>query len=371
MNTTTRTPTRGDEIARARTGSTAAPQTQTAIARATTELPAWASEVVGPYLAKPDQFNLVMPAIPVNAGLGFGFVPTLWVVKVDTDPTHQEIYKVGSVQGADRFALGKSALDKLGSAAGINFNTFRTDDRRNPRRCEFACVATMKNESGAWVQRQYTKELDLDAFTDARRIEKAKWEKDATKLETELAAEMGQIRKHMAARCETGAILRAVRGLLGIRSQWTVQELAKPFVVFRVDFRPDASDKDTKAALIAHGLATAPLLYGRPPETRQVEMRSAEVEPLADDVEEDEAVFAPGADPPTGAADTTGSLFAEGKPNGGGAPAVEQDWLGMLAEGCRVLGLTSAQKNQLVRENDNDFEKAYHALSNLANERAK
>jgi hypothetical protein len=77
-----------------------------------------------------------------------------------------------------------------------------------------------------------------------------------------IASQMIQWRKNKLMRTETGARLRVIRGLLGIRLQYTQAELALPFAVPRIDFTPDMDDPIVRKAMLAKGFRSQDALYG-------------------------------------------------------------------------------------------------------------
>ena len=64
------------------------------------------------------------------------------------------------------------------------------------------------------------------------------------------------LRKNAPQKALTGAILRVVRALIGMKGQYTKEELMKPFVVARVSFSPDYSDPEVRRAMLEQGLAS-------------------------------------------------------------------------------------------------------------------
>lgn len=68
--------------------------------------------------------------------------------------------------------------------------------------------------------------------------------------------------EHMAAQCETKALLRALRAGLGIKGSYTKAELQKPFAVALVVI--NATDPELKAALIQRYAAGKDALFGAP-----------------------------------------------------------------------------------------------------------
>ena len=65
---------------------------------------------------------------------------------------------------------------------------------------------------------------------------------------------MTLLRKTAAEKAMTGAILRVVRALIGMKGQYTKTELTKPFVVSRVTFSPDYSDPEVRRAMLDQGM---------------------------------------------------------------------------------------------------------------------
>lgn len=82
--------------------------------------------------------------------------------------------------------------------------------------------------------------------------------------------------EHMAAQCETKALLRALRAGLGIKGSYTREELRKPFAVALVVL--NTTDPELKSALIRRYAAGADALFGAPPTTGQ--LTSGEVHAL-------------------------------------------------------------------------------------------
>lgn len=73
---------------------------------------------------------------------------------------------------------------------------------------------------------------------------------------------MAQLRKTASEKAQTGAVLRVIRALLGIKGAYTKAELKKPFVVQTVTFLPDYNDPFVKKAMIQQGLMSMNNLFG-------------------------------------------------------------------------------------------------------------
>lgn len=224
------------------------------------------------------------------------------VVYVDPDPAHGEVWPVGKREVGGRwvqmYALAKSALQKIGVAAGIIWDprhTRRLDDHSDPDYVEFQAVGLYRGPDGQWRVIQGTKELDLRVIEEEVRDEQ--WTKlqdpnfklppkysymegkpKEEILEFLVRREMLQWRKHKVARAETGAMLRALRSI-GIKSAYTEEELGKPFVFVRVDYAPDWEREDVKKIAEKAHRAAIRELYG-PPEGITPEEEKEEDEAL-------------------------------------------------------------------------------------------
>lgn len=69
-------------------------------------------------------------------------------------------------------------------------------------------------------------------------------------------------RKHKIKLAEAGAMNRVVRMLLGLKAGYTKQELAKPFVVARIVFKPDYSDPQIRKIMVEQSIKSLTSVYG-------------------------------------------------------------------------------------------------------------
>lgn len=333
-------------------------QQQTTALEKARELPEWALPVVGPF-ADPSRFELLLPALPVNSTLGFGHVPSISLVHVSPNPLDGEVFKVGwRPEGGDLFAYSKPALSKMAGAAGITINTQRVDRGTNRDYCEVKAVGMMKNESGQAILRSATKGFDMeDVAAEAWRNRVARNDKaDAKKKKTEAqmkqdhAAEMTAFRKHLLRRTEAGAITAVIRDLLGIKGAQTREQIAKPKVILRVDFRPDASDPLVKRFLLERADAATMALYGiGHGEPTKQHLGMAEI------VHEDEpAGNLPAAEATAAAAPAEPEVAAE-------------DMTRRVFEGFDALGLDLGARAEILTKSAGDMRKAYDLLNEIAN----
>jgi hypothetical protein len=107
----------------------------------------------------------------------------------------------------------------------------------------------------------------------------------ARAIDDRIRPQMIQWRKNKMMRAETGARLRVIRGLLGIRMQYTEAELRLPFVVPRIDLVLPTDDPDVKRILVAKASASMGGMYGRQaivhiPDDAHVQEAPADDEPI-------------------------------------------------------------------------------------------
>lgn len=363
------------------------------------EMPEWLAGPLGEYLNNAT-FEVLLPSVPVNARLGYGHQVAVSVVQISANPDDKEVFKVGSRKEGggyiDVYAYSKVGLEKMAEAAGIQVRTERADDRRNPDRCEVVAYAIMRGSNGQPLIRTARKEFYVPAVAEEawnnriknRETAKAKgWEagkKTDDDLRVDHQAEMSTFRKHLLARTETGAVLRAIRSLLAIKSGLTAQQVARPKVVARVEFNPDTTnDPIAQRFLLEQGARSTLALFGPGPSSPGTVSGAVVIEELP---------AHPGADPEDrlggGTVDeeevaepeALGTAAAAGLPQAelgldGSSPntgsATEPDYLTLVAEGCRNLGLDSMAQAALLRKHQYNFAAVYAELSATANARAE
>jgi hypothetical protein len=131
----------------------------------------------------------------------------------------------------------------------------------------------VRNFDGSWRTIQAHKELDLrdgSALIEDILAREAKKQQDqgANYKGDGGKKEIAGKRLHILSLCETEARLRAVRSL-GLRTGYTRDELAKPFVIAQVSFDGYSEDPEARAqfreGIMANFLGSSRALYGKPP----------------------------------------------------------------------------------------------------------
>lgn len=199
------------------------------------------------------------------------------IIVVNTTAAAKEVYNTGT-NNSLAYALSKTAILKIASAAGIQIDpslTKRLDDRKDKRYCAYQAAVVYTKPDGSRVGFKAEKTYDLDiieekitaAKEDQRDGQYSKpYMREAGWVEKQTKKEMLQIREHMTSLCETKALLRAIRGVLALKTSYTAEELAQPFVVTRVTFKLDYSDPATKARILDAALGSTNSLYGQQPQ---------------------------------------------------------------------------------------------------------
>jgi len=181
---------------------------------------------------------------------------------------------------ATKFSISKTGLMKLSHAAGLQWNwqeTKRIDPMTNPDYVAYQAVGALQRGDGRWLPFKASYEVDLRVTEEELRqgaegrakamrgkgqLKNDNDEKDW--IDSYVRKELLRARKHKLRKAETGAILAAVRALLGIRSTYNRQDLEKPFVVPRVVFKPDLTDPDIRKAVILGSMKSVAETFGGP-----------------------------------------------------------------------------------------------------------
>lgn len=212
---------------------------------------------------KREQYNVLVPTARLQQISPFHQL-RVEEVQIDPNPAAGDVYKVGSTKVGDRWqdvlALSKTALLRLAAAAGIVWNWHDTKVLSASRDyVRYQAVGAIRKSSGEWIPIKATKEIDLSVVEEELRQPGRDGEAPS---EAKLSAAMIQWRKNKLMRAETGAMLRVVRALLSIKHQYSPAELARPFVVPRVDFAPDPSDPTVRRMMLEQGARAMGELFG-------------------------------------------------------------------------------------------------------------
>lgn len=208
------------------------------------------------------------------------------VVQINPDPNAGDVFNVGRRYNEskkayeDLFSLAKPALMRIAAAAGIVWNWRESGPQILQKDyVVYRAVGALRLPDGSWQPIVATKEIDLTVIeeeTYEANLKKAlEYASDPKKrgylkgmapeqwAQAQTKAALIQWRKNKLMRAETGAMLRVIRAALGMKSQYTREELEKPFIVPRIDFSPDYSDPEVRKVLIEHGVGAMAQLFGQ------------------------------------------------------------------------------------------------------------
>ena len=221
--------------------------------------------------------NILMPSIKIE-GLSEFHAPVIETVMLSANLNDGDVYPHSNEedQSKQKFRLTKQALMKLSVCAGIIWSvseTRRVDDGRNRDYCCYQAVGGVKKADGTPVFFKAQYDMDFEVLEDELRElylskTKSKYMRDKSDKEKTdyvdfcLRRDVLQKRKHKIKLCEAGAMNRVIREILALKNAYTAVELSKPFVMARIVFRPDYSDKEVKAKMHEAYIQSMTGIYG-------------------------------------------------------------------------------------------------------------
>lgn len=258
------------------------------------------------------------------------FIPE--IPKYHTVAVDQVVLSSDTIEGdvypqQNKLALTRQGLMKLANAAGMIWDPNRSrrlDDRTDKDYVVYQSVGGFEKLDGTPLFMKAEYDLDFEVIRDeieegyeAKRNKDwvtGKYKKDwFIKMSDEqkeafvqkcIRRDVLQKRKHKIKLAETGAMTRVIRGLLNLKSAYTVPELKKPFIVVRLVFQPDYDDPETKSRMAAAAVGAVAGVFGPaatqpalPPAAQGSPVTEAEITeaPPVDDVPPEE--IPTGADP--------------------------------------------------------------------------
>lgn len=235
------------------------------------------------------------------------------LIHVDTSEQASQIFKVGTKcvrngnqdQWIELYSLTKPFLQRLATEAGIQFTPGAGDvvkmDENTWKASAFGALklpdGTVRTSSNFKVIDLLTEEKkyrisyedkSINGIEDYRTAKAAsekycgEWvdagkkndkgypikafiiaEKDRGKyVERSLLDAMSQLRANAPQKAATGAILRVIRDLTGVKGTYTMEELKKPFAVARMSFSPDYNDPAVKQMMLQQCMQSVGNLFG-------------------------------------------------------------------------------------------------------------
>lgn len=224
--------------------------------------------------------NLLMPSTQIE-GLSEFHAPVIETVTLSPNPQDGDVYPHSDEedQAKQKFRLTKQALMKLSVCAGIIWSvseTRRVDDGHDRNYVCYQAVGGLKKADGTPIFFKAQYDMDFEVVEAELRAQyelktkaiRADWmakksaKEKAEYIEFCVTRDMLQKRKHKLKLAEAGAMNRVVREILGLKNTYTAGELAKPYAMVRIVFRPDYNDKDVKAKMIDAHIKAMTGIYG-------------------------------------------------------------------------------------------------------------
>lgn len=249
-------------------------------------------------LSQKSNYNLAIPFME-SQQINPYYKLSVSLLHVNIDPNASEIFKVGSRKlennrYEDLYSLTKPFLQRLATEAGIQFapdagdvvkldeNTWKASafgairlpdgSVRTSNNFKIIDLLTEEKKYRSSYQEKAVRGItDKRAAQDAAKKYSGQWEGDTffvaesdqeKYIERSLLDAMAQLRSNAPQKAATGAILRVIRDLLGIKGMYTLEELKKPFAVARMSFSPDYNDPMVKQIMLQQCMQSVGNLFG-------------------------------------------------------------------------------------------------------------
>ena len=254
--------------------------------------------------------NLLLPAA-TSVQINPFYKCSVMEVVADTAPNSGDIFSVGKEKTAQATAkAAKTAAQTAraaakATAAGIQFHPeYTTVTRENTNTYVGKAYGAVRLPDGSYKTHAETKRICLDDEESKYRLEfmdksimgihdwraskaaaemfKGEWKQETEPnqygkydkyyviadsdrekyIERSILVNMTLLRKTASEKAQTGAILRVIRALLGIKGTYSKAELEKPFVVPTVTFAPDYTDPTVRNAMLQQGMNSMGNMFG-------------------------------------------------------------------------------------------------------------
>ncbi len=211
--------------------------------------------------------NILMPSTMIG-GLSEFHTPVIEIVQLSANPSDGDVYKDTQ---SGKFRLTKQALVKLANCAGISwhpYETKRVDNRSDRNYVAYQAVGGIRKADGSSIAFKAEYDMDFEVIQEEltnQYTAKAQQGSDEHKkkyIEDSVKREILFKRKHKVKLCESGAMNRVIRSLLGLKNGYTAAELSKPFVTVRIVIRPDYTDKDVRRQMMSAAVKSMTGIYG-------------------------------------------------------------------------------------------------------------
>jgi hypothetical protein len=211
--------------------------------------------------------NVLMPSTMIG-GLSEFHTPVIETVQLSSNPQDGDVYED---KQSNKFRLTKQGLVKLANCAGISwhpYETKRVDNRSDRNYVAYQAVGGIRKADGSSIAFKAEYDMDFDVIQEelvnqyTAKAQKGSDEYKKKYIEDSVKREILFKRKHKVKLCESGAMNRVIRSLLGLKNGYTSAELSKPFVTVRIVIRPDYTDKDVRRQMMSAAVKSMTGIYG-------------------------------------------------------------------------------------------------------------
>lgn len=198
----------------------------------------------------PETYNRLFPATMTEISPFHRVIVN--IVKIDPNPDNKEVY----VQKDGGLSLTKIACLRLMAAANVMIKNSESVPPDGCMRCKQMAEVTKIPSSCGTCPSKYDVKYEATILVP----EPSGGYTPITQCKEIRKEDYKGAREHMAAQCETKALLRALRVGLGLKSSYTTQELSRSFAVALIV--PNASDPEIKAVMIERYKTSQDALFG-------------------------------------------------------------------------------------------------------------
>jgi len=230
-----------------------------------------------------EKANILCPTTKID-GLSEWHDAVIDSVRLSIKPDDGDVYKQQS--NSKNFIITGQGLQKLAICAGVVWNPRETRATSLDRDyVAYNAVGCIRKTDGQMVCFQAEYDIDMRVVEDDIRQNYEKKEQyylDPDQTRSDWFRKMDKVsqksyivgkineelnfkRRHKTKLAATGAKNRVIRALLGIKKNYTAEELAKPFVMPRVIIRPDYSDPAVKRTMMQAAIQSMTGVYGPMP----------------------------------------------------------------------------------------------------------
>jgi hypothetical protein len=250
------------------------------------------NEPTGTGLARLDaysssEYNVLRPVLDVVDGGAVSspyLIESIAMLQISPKPEAAETYHDFRYANErdGKFALSSLGLAKIASAAGIKWIPELCKVVERQRHADghvyirFQAGAGIRQQNGEWHIETAEKEIDTADVAEQledgyrRKLKAGRGKFTEADIPDMVRREVLQLREHILGHAETKAKSRAIRRILALKQVYSTAELARPFVVPKLVFRPDLADPLQLEQVQIEGRRAASSLYGElPPSTTQ------------------------------------------------------------------------------------------------------